>query len=330
VAHLVHAVPRSLRFAAKVVSALAHKDRPFLAQLIVTRRCNLSCSYCNEYDSVSEPVPAQELIGRIDRLAGLGTGVITLSGGEPMLHPEIGAVIRHARKRGCFVTTITNGYLLSRKRIDELNAAGLDHLQISIDNVEPDDVSKKSLRLLDAKLMSLSESARFAVSVNSVVGAGIRNPGDAVAIARRARELGFATTVGIIHDGHGRLRPLDDQSRACYDEISRMARFSWTTLNRRFQDNLARGEPNDWRCRAGARFLYIDEFGLVHYCSQKRGAPAIPLALYGRDDIRREFDAKKGCAPYCTLNCVQQVAFLDSWHSPQKPRAAAAGDASRS
>ena len=50
---------------------------------------------------------------------------------------------------------ITNGYLLSPKRIQALNDAGLDYMQISIDNVEPDEVSKKSLRLLDRKLQWL-------------------------------------------------------------------------------------------------------------------------------------------------------------------------------
>ncbi|HEY7269833.1 MAG TPA: radical SAM protein [Dehalococcoidia bacterium] len=319
------AIHRSLRFGWKAAEALLHKHRPFLAQLIVTRRCNLACSYCNEFDAVSEPVPLSDLRKRIDRLTDLGTSVITLSGGEPLLHPQLDDVIRHARSRHAFTTAITNGYLLSRKRIDGLNEAGLDHLQISIDNIDPDDVSKKSLRLLDGKLVWLSQYAKFAVSINSVVGAGIRNPSDAAAIARRAHDLGFASTVGIVHDGRGRLKPLDAESRAAYDEIRRLSRLSWTSLNARFQDKLARGEPNDWRCRAGSRFLYVDEFGLVHYCSQRRGAPAIPLELYGREDLRREYDTAKGCAPYCTLNCVQQVAFLDSWRSPQTARSAPAG-----
>ena len=114
-------------------------------------------------------------------------------------------------------TLITNGYLLNQERIRRLNRAGLDHLQISIDNVLPDDVSKKSLKVLDQKLRWLSEIAEFDVAVNSVVGGGIRHPDDAVVIARRARELGFSTTVGIIHTGHGELRALDDGQRSILD-----------------------------------------------------------------------------------------------------------------
>ena len=54
---------------------------------------------------------------------------------------------------------------------------------------------------------------------------------------------------------------------------------------RGFQDNLAAGKPNDWRCRAGARYFYVCENGLVHYCSQQRGFPAVPLRNFTTRDI---------------------------------------------
>src|SRR5262245_66683450 len=101
---------------------------------------------------------------------------------------------------------ITNGYLLSPKRIAALNDAGLDYLQISIDNVEPDEVSKKSLRLLDKKLQWLAEHAHFAVNINSAVGSGIKTPEDARMINDRSRALGFSASIGIMHDGPGRLQ----------------------------------------------------------------------------------------------------------------------------
>ena len=69
---------------------------------------------------------------------------------------------------------ITNGYLLVAERIQRLNRAGLEWLQISIDNVTPDDVSKKSLKVLDKKLQLLAEYADFHVNINSVVGGGVK------------------------------------------------------------------------------------------------------------------------------------------------------------
>ena len=272
-------------------------------QIIPIRRCNIDCGYCNEYDKVSPPVATDAIERRIDKLAGLGTSVVAFSGGEPMLHPDLDRLIRRIRARGMMAGLITNGYFLVPARIAELNAAGLDFLQISIDNVEPDAVSKKSLRVLDKKLQHLKEFATFDVNINAVLGGGIKNPDDARVINARARELGFSTSIGIIHDGAGRLKPLAAQERSVYDDVSAAISGPWQVLKNlysgisRFQDNLASGQPNNWRCRAGARYLYICEDGLVHYCSQQRGHPGVPLESYTVDDIRREFATPKSCAP---------------------------------
>jgi MoaA/NifB/PqqE/SkfB family radical SAM enzyme len=211
---------------------------------------------------------------------------------------------------------ITNGYLLVAERIQRLNRAGLDHLQISIDNVTPDDVSKKSLKVLDKKLQLLAEHADFQVNINSVVGGGIRNPQDALVVGKRAVELGFTSTVGIIHDGTGQLQPLSPAEREVYGIMRGMGKSSYAQINY-FQDNIAHGRENEWRCRAGARYLYICEDGLVHYCSQQRGYPAKPLAEYTVADIRREFLTEKSCAPRCTVACVHQVSYVDFWRAPQ-------------
>src|SRR6058998_1031247 len=148
---------RKLRSAREFVRGLTHTAHPLLVQMIPIRRCNIDCGYCNEYDKVSPPIPFEVMRSRIDMLAGLGTSVVAFSGGEPMLHPDLDDLIRHIRQHGMMAGLITNGYFLVPKRIEELNEAGLDFLQISIDNVEPDEVSKKSLRVLDKKLQHLTE-----------------------------------------------------------------------------------------------------------------------------------------------------------------------------
>src|SRR5438132_10677129 len=262
-----------------VVKGLLSTDHPVLAHIIPIRRCNLACAYCNEYDDFSPPVPLDVMRRRLDRLAELRTTIITLSGGEPLLHPELDDIIARIRSHGIMAGMITNGYLLTAHRIRRLNQAGLEHLQISIDNVRPDDVSKKSLKVLDKKLELLAEHAEFHVNINSVVGGGVHNPQDALVIGKRALELGFSSTIGIIHDGQGQLQPLGDEERRIYHEMKSMEKRSFTRVNA-FQDNIALGRPNQWRCRAGARYLYICENGLVHYCSQQRGYPAIPLEQY--------------------------------------------------
>jgi MoaA/NifB/PqqE/SkfB family radical SAM enzyme len=303
---------RRFRETRLVARALASPHRPVVAHVIPTRRCNLACSYCNEYDAVSEPVPTAEMLRRVDRLAELGTLSVTLSGGEPLLHPEAEAIVRRIRSRGMVAGLITNGYLLSEERIRGLNRAGLDHLQISIDNAAPDEVSMKSLKVLDKKLRRLAEHAEFLVNINSVLGSEVRNPEDGLAVARRALELGFSSTVGLLHDGSGQLQALDDRRQRVYGELLSLPKpFVTSAMYSRFQRNLTRGLPNDWHCRAGSRYLYVCEDGLVHYCSQQRGYPGIPLEQYGPEHLAREYESVKTCAPLCTIGCVHRVAMID-------------------
>ncbi len=310
------AATRRVRELASVGRALASTRHPVMAQVVPARFCNLSCAYCNEYDKVSEPVPVAEMLRRIDELGRLGTSIITISGGEPLTHPDLDQVIARIRKHGAIAGMITNGYLLMPDRIERLNRAGLDHMQISIDNIMPDETSKKSLKVLDRKLEMLREFADFHVNINSVVGGGISNPQDAITIGRRALELGFTSTIGIIHDGDGQLKPLGGEERRVWAEMRSWKKKNYSQFNQ-FQEAIANAEPNDWRCRAGARYLYVCEDGLVHYCSQQRGFPGVPVAEYTKADLRREFVTEKTCAPHCTVSCVHQISYIDHWRAPQ-------------
>lgn len=310
-------VHRRAREWGMIFKGLASTNHPVLAHVIPMRRCNLACGYCNEYDDVSKPVPIETMYQRLDHLADMGTNIITISGGEPLLHPDLDLIVGRIRRRGMIAGMITNGYLLVADRIKRLNDAGLDHLQISIDNIMPDDVSKKSLKVLDKKLQLLSQHALFHVNINSVVGGGIKDPHDALVVAKRALELGFTSTVGIIHDGGGQLRPLGGAEREVYTRMRAMEKASYARINY-FQDNIAHGKENNWRCRAGARYLYICEDGLVHYCSQQRSLPAKPLMEYTLKDVRREYLTAKSCAPRCTVACVHQISYIDFWRGEQR------------
>ncbi|MGB8259759.1 MAG: radical SAM protein [Terracidiphilus sp.] len=310
------AATRKVRELAMVGRALAHTGHPVLAQIVPARFCNLSCAYCNEYDKVSKPVPLDEMLRRIDHLGRLGTAMVGISGGEPLTHPELDEIIRRIRRTGAIAGMITNGYLLNVERIERLNAAGLDHMQISIDNVVPDEVSLKSLKVLDKKLEMLADHAEFHVNINSVVGGGFKDPNDALVIGRRAIELGFASTIGIIHDGSGQLKPLNENEARVYYEMNHRRKTNYSRFDQ-FQAAIAEGVPNDWRCRAGSRYLYICEDGLVHYCSQQRGAPGVPLSEWTTADVKREFVTAKSCSPNCTIGCVHRISYIDHWRTPQ-------------
>jgi MoaA/NifB/PqqE/SkfB family radical SAM enzyme len=306
-----------MREASFISRALLSTKHVVLAHIIPMRRCNLACGYCNEYDKVSAPVPLEQMYRRLDKLAELGTSIVTISGGEPLMHPELDDIIRRIRSHKMIAGLISNGYYFTPERIKRLNDAGLEYLQISIDNIEPDEVSKKSLKNLDKKLQNLAAHAEFHININSVIGGGIKHPEDALVIARRAVELGFSSTVGVIHDGSGLLKPLTEKEKDIFQQVKKLGNRDHARLNW-FQDQIAEGKPYEWRCRAGARYLYICEDGLVHWCSQQRGMPGIPLEEYTMKDFEREYNTEKWCAPTCTLQCVHQVGILDNWRHPQQ------------
>jgi hypothetical protein len=172
---------------------------------------------------------------------------------------------------------------------------------------------------VENKLELLARHATFKVNINSVLGISAERTQDALEVAARAKHHGFFHSVGVLHDHNGILKPLSHDQLDVYKRIGKLSR-SWThKLNYLlFQKNLINGRTNRWACRAGARYLYICEDGNVHWCSQRRGYPGIPLMQYERADIRREFATEKTCSPGCTLSCVHQMSMFDRWRGPQR------------
>jgi MoaA/NifB/PqqE/SkfB family radical SAM enzyme len=294
-------------------SALLHPYRPLVAHLVVTRRCNLSCTYCFEYDKVSPPVPLQVLRERIDHLARLRAVFVTLTGGEPLLHPDIAELVAHIRARGMTPVMNTNGFLLTRERITALGEAGLYALQLSIDNVTPNQTSVKSLRPLMPKLRALAELATFRVRVNTVLGSG--PPEETLEVARAVLALGFEAKCSLMRGADGTPVPLDDRAREVYAELERIGRRSSFYLSEDFQARLLRDGQVDWKCRAGSRFFHVCENGLVHLCAPRTGNPGVPLAEYGEDDLRAAFRTAKPCTARCPVAYAHQASRLDSWRS---------------
>ena len=115
---------------------------------------------------------------------------------------------------------ITNGYRLNRKRIEDLNQCGLQEMQISIDNLEPDEVSQKSLRAVESKLSLLAQFAKFKVNINSVLGISDDRTEDAFVVAQAAKKYELLHTVGVLHDETGRIKPFSARQFDTYRRIT--------------------------------------------------------------------------------------------------------------
>ncbi len=282
---------------------------PVNVQMVVTRRCNLSCSYCNEFDKSSPPVPLRRLKERIDKVGNLGAFSLTFTGGEPLLHPDIFEAVRHSKKRIFRVGLITNGYLLTEESITGLNDSGLDYLQISIDGVGRNRNTAKVLERLKDRLLLLGKYAIFKVNVNTVIGS--TRPEEALEVIKFCKDLRFWSGVGLLHDGKGKLR-LGGKERKTYSlACSLRNRPFWDIWD--FEKELIEKSESPFKCRAGSRYLYIDELGMVQWCSQKRGVLQKPLSDYCIGDLKNQFYRYKDCSRNCTLGCARQASFMDGW-----------------
>ena len=283
---------------------------PFLAQLVIIRRCNLSCSYCSEFDKVSNPIPTEILQERLQKLKSLGTFGISLTGGEPTLHPQLPTLIRKCRKLGFFRTgMISNGFLLQPQLIEALNEAGLQEMQISIDGVEANDTTQKVLANLKKRLQWLREHARFRVIVSGVLGAC--PPREAEEVLSFATQLGFIPRVLLLHDSNGQLKPSNSEVKT-FEKIVRQLPKTLVDFSN-YRKRLVRRGSAPFKCRAGSRYLYVDEFGKVNWCSQTRSVWSKDLMDYTCSDLRQQFYQYKSCHATCTLGCARSTSQLDNW-----------------
>jgi len=226
-------------------------------------------------------------------------------------------VVGHARAAGMTPALNTNGLLLTAERIRALGEGGLYAMQVSVDAVTPNDVTKKALRPLLPKLRLLAAHARFRVRVNTVLGAA--PPEEALEVVRTAAALGFDAKCSLVRHGDGTVVTPDARTRAVYEEIRGLEGRALGLLGEGFQDALLRDGRVDWKCRAGARFFHVCEDGLVHLCAPRYGDPAKPLGEYGADDLRRAFDTQKACAPTCPVAYAHQASRVDRFRPQSTP-----------
>jgi MoaA/NifB/PqqE/SkfB family radical SAM enzyme len=297
----------ALQFAS---AATLDRYRPLLANFIVIRRCNLSCEYCTEFDDKSPPIPLPVLEDRLDHLARLRCIVVAITGGESLLHPLLPEIVRAVRARGMTPSVNTNGFLLTEKWIDDLNDAGLDTMQVSVDGVVPNATTQKSLKTVLPKLKLLAARARFRVRINTVLGTAPAH--EALEVVRTVVALGLEAKCSLLRNKDGTLAEMSDETRAVHAEISKIGGRQSALFDETFQDRLVRDGVTEWKCRAGGRFFHVNEFGNVDLCAPKTGTPSKPLADYTEADLRFAFDAPKPCVARCPVAYAHQLSRFDA------------------
>ncbi|MEO8458852.1 MAG: radical SAM protein, partial [Chloroflexota bacterium] len=287
-------------------------NAPIDAQLIITRRCNLSCGYCAEYDNVSEPVPLQELKDRIDALHRLHSANITLLGGEPLMHPDIAEIVRYARRKAN-VSVVTNGFLLRNSVIEALNQAGLNNLTVSVDTLKADHTRfiQKSFQSLKTRLQRLHNLAKFDVHVTAVLCESSKD--DFQQLVREVQGMGFRMSINLLHNAKGYIDIEGQPYLDLFEEFYRDGK-PFTFLDYEYGKQLLSGERPDWVCKTGSRYLYVDEHGDVQLCASQLGRKSFvkPIVDYTRADLDRNSKTSKGCEEGCSVGCAFRCSIIDN------------------
>jgi radical SAM protein with 4Fe4S-binding SPASM domain len=112
---------------------------PLTVGLDITNRCNLKCKHCYAnaiFDSKIPDFPMEKIISMLDELNELGTCLISLAGGEPLVRDDLFEITRAIKKRGMMLFLNSNGQLLTKECARNLKKNGVDHIEISIDGLE--------------------------------------------------------------------------------------------------------------------------------------------------------------------------------------------------
>jgi hypothetical protein len=236
------------------------------------RFCNLSCGYCNEYDKVSEPVPLDEMNRRIDHLGRLGTAMIGISGGEPLTHPQLDDIIRRMRRTGAIAGMITNGYLLNQSNASSASTAPASTTCRSPSTTWSPTKSRRKASRFSTRSSRCSPNTPNSTSISTPWSAedsgSQRRAGHRQARAR----LGFESTIGIIHDGDGQLKPLLPEEAKVYFEMTHRKKTNYSRFDK-FQEAIAEGGPTTG---AAALARATSTSAKTAWCTTARSSAATP------------------------------------------------------
>jgi pyrroloquinoline quinone biosynthesis protein E len=220
--------------------------KPYTLVAELSYRCPLHCPYCSNPvdiggDRWRTELETEQWTRAFREARALGVVQLALTGGEPMVRRDLDELVSAAREAGLYSTLVTAGTTLTRERAARLQAAGLDHVQVSIQSPDP------------------AENDRIA---------GVRSFEKKVAAARAVRELGFPLTVNcVLHrqnlDRIEEILVLAEELDAQRLELANTQYYGWAVVNQDAlmpaREQLERGEEavERFRARVGPRITVL-------------------------------------------------------------------------
>ncbi|MCC6523191.1 MAG: radical SAM protein [Polyangiaceae bacterium] len=292
------------------------RHRPLFVNIEPTHRCNLSCTYCDKHDGPQ--MTTEEGVRMVHEVADAGGVSVCFDGGEPLVHPGIGDMVRAGRERGLAVAISTNGLLVPR-RIDDVAAAHV--MKISVDGAQEIHDRARGPGAFERAI----EGARVArdrgiwVALRMTIAEhNVRAHRDVLAIAAQLGiEALFQPAIGSLFDAEQH-RAAHSPHVAAYretiDDLIELKRRGAPVANELVALDHLRAWPDPKPvpfCSGGRVMAAIGPDGGVFPCGRVgRGEPA-PNAF--RDGVARAFAATlrpTDCAScWCSLTVANNYAY---------------------
>jgi len=318
-----------------LVSRIFKQRRPIFVGLYITNLCNLRCKYCfvNIDDRFNDPkrrgFSREEVFKIIDELYDMGTRWIFLLGGEPLMHEDIGPIVRHIVDKGILLHILTNGVLVEQKMKEIERADGIcvsvDGGEASTDKMRGSGTFRKAIKGVEAAL-----SRGMLVRVHAVLNK--HSLGEMEMLAEMARKMGVTLTVsppnylgtaddpslqltsGEYKDFYRRYRRLKEQGFPIgnsYYSIDKA--LNWPIEYHKF---IAKGQTfPDYEpipCVIGDLHGCIDAEGTMFNCIQRGCLDGLNIKEVG---IKRAWDALPGmrndCVSCASVNTIETSAYLN-------------------
>lgn len=290
---------------------------PILCNYYLTYRCNAFCDFCHFGDHEAfqgtRHAPTEDVLRNLTDLQKLGVRFIDLTGGEPLLHPQLDVIAREAQRLGMRTSVTTNG-LLYPKYAERLRGV-VDLLHFSLDSADPATHDRlRGIPCFDAVMRSIRIALDLGETPDLLCTVTNENFRDMEGVHDIAREHGLVLLLNPIFS-YFREEGLSDEALAFTESFAKRKMVylnpSFITLRR-----LGGNDPADPLCRAVSRVIVIspqNELLLPCYHLHFEKLP-IGESLYDvwhgeRVGWHREREGRHDFCTGCTINCYFEPSF---------------------
>jgi len=296
---------------------LSDANAPLWAQIFITRRCNLNCSFCAVPRCPSNEMRPDEWLRALEILSSLGVRVMNVVGGEPTLYDGLWNVLHYASR--CNIATILHSNMINVNNsfVSSLSRAGVFALEASIDSL--DNTHPKSNRhvldvLNDARALGIIPIVSTVITKSNIDQIG--------EIAQRVTEANIMYLVSVYQTVGGCFSTRDMSMVPDCQDLERlflsMQQLKKTTSliknSSSFLSAPSIHNGNKWHCN-GARTLWItiDSNGLLMPCQEYRSDMTI-FELESQNNldtwVRNKYDITRACDG-CSYHCYYEAEALN-------------------